>query len=60
MKAFADHGEVGALMPADGGDSEAVLAHIKEEMKNAIIDNLGYAHTHGTDRSEIADRVSPY
>jgi len=26
LKAFADHGELGALMPADGGDCEAVLS----------------------------------
>ena len=26
LKAFADHGEVGATLPADGGDCEAVLA----------------------------------
>ena len=26
LKAFADHGEVGAPMPPDGGDCEAVLA----------------------------------
>jgi transaldolase len=26
LKAFADHGEVGAIMPADGGDCEAVIA----------------------------------
>ena len=26
LKAFADHGEVGALMPTDGGDCEDVLA----------------------------------
>ena len=26
MKALADHGEVGAIMPADGGDCEEVLA----------------------------------
>ena len=26
LKAFADHGETGALLPADGGDCEAVLA----------------------------------
>ena len=25
-------------------------AHLKEEMRNAIIDNLNYAHEHGTDR----------
>ena len=34
-------------------------AHLKDEMKNAIIDNLNYARTHGTDRSEIADWVWP-
>ncbi len=26
LKAFADHGDLGALMPADGGDCEAVLS----------------------------------
>ena len=26
LKAFADHGELGAILPADGGDCEAVLA----------------------------------
>ncbi|HSD97812.1 MAG TPA: phosphoketolase family protein, partial [Sulfuricaulis sp.] len=35
-------------------------AHLKEEMKNAIIDNLNYAHTHGTDRTEITNWVWPY
>jgi xylulose-5-phosphate/fructose-6-phosphate phosphoketolase len=35
-------------------------AHLKEEMKNAIIDNLGYARTHGTDRPEITDWVWPF
>ncbi len=30
LKAFADHGEVGALMPADGGDSGDVLARFAE------------------------------
>ena len=30
LKAFADHGEVGAPMPADGGDCEAVLAKFAE------------------------------
>jgi xylulose-5-phosphate/fructose-6-phosphate phosphoketolase len=34
-------------------------AHLKEEMRNAIIDNLAYARTHGTDRAEIADWVWP-
>jgi transaldolase len=26
LRAFADHGDVGAILPADGGDAEAVLA----------------------------------
>src|SRR5207245_5773958 len=26
LKALADHGDLGAILPADGGDSEAVLA----------------------------------
>jgi len=30
LKAFADHGEVGPLMPADGGDCEAVLAEFRK------------------------------
>ena len=38
----------------------ARAAHLKEDMKNAIIDNLSYARTHGTDRSEITDWVWPY
>lgn len=34
-------------------------AHLKEEMKNAIIDSLSYAHTHGIDRDEITNWVWP-
>jgi transaldolase len=30
LKAFADHGEVGAPLPADGGDCEQVLAQFAE------------------------------
>jgi transaldolase len=30
LKALADHGEVGAIMPADGGDCEAVLAQFAD------------------------------
>ena len=30
LKAFADHGEVGAMLPADGGDCEKVLARFEE------------------------------
>jgi xylulose-5-phosphate/fructose-6-phosphate phosphoketolase len=33
--------------------------HLKEEMKNAIIDNLRYAHEQGTDRAEISDWTWP-
>ncbi len=35
-------------------------AHLKEEMKNAIIDNLRYAHENGTDRPEVAEWTWPY
>jgi xylulose-5-phosphate/fructose-6-phosphate phosphoketolase len=34
-------------------------AHLKERMKNAIIENLDYAHTHGTDREEITNWTWP-
>jgi len=34
-------------------------AHLKEEMKDAIIDQLNYARTHGTDREEIINWVWP-
>ena len=33
--------------------------HLKEEMKNAIIDSLTYAHEHGADRPEISDWTWP-
>jgi xylulose-5-phosphate/fructose-6-phosphate phosphoketolase len=33
--------------------------HLKEELRNAIIDNLHYAHEHGTDRTEISDWTWP-
>jgi xylulose-5-phosphate/fructose-6-phosphate phosphoketolase len=35
-------------------------AHLKEEMKNAIIDNLAYARTYGTDRLELTEWVWPF
>jgi xylulose-5-phosphate/fructose-6-phosphate phosphoketolase len=35
-------------------------AHLKEEMKNAIVDNLNYAHEQGTDRPEIVNWTWPY
>jgi xylulose-5-phosphate/fructose-6-phosphate phosphoketolase len=35
-------------------------AHVKERMKNAIIDNLNYAHEHGLDKDEITHWKWPY
>jgi xylulose-5-phosphate/fructose-6-phosphate phosphoketolase len=35
-------------------------AHLHEDMKNAIIDNMRYAHEHGTDRPELANWTWPY
>jgi len=29
-------------------------------MKNAILDNMRYAHAHGRDREEISDWIWPY
>ena len=30
MKALADHGDIGTVLPADGGDCEEMLARFKE------------------------------
>jgi xylulose-5-phosphate/fructose-6-phosphate phosphoketolase len=38
----------------------AKAAHLKEEMKGAIIDNLRYAHEEGADSPEISNWVWPY
>ena len=35
-------------------------AHLKEEMRNAIIDNMRYAHEHGADRPEVSNWTWPY
>src|SRR5262245_54989578 len=35
-------------------------AHLKEAMKNAIIDHMNYAHEHGTDRPEITNWTWPF
>jgi len=35
-------------------------AHLKERMKNAILDNFHYAHEHGIDRPEITNWTWPY
>jgi len=37
----------------------ARAAHLKEEMKNEILDNLAYAHAEGADRPEVANWVWP-
>jgi xylulose-5-phosphate/fructose-6-phosphate phosphoketolase len=34
--------------------------HLREEMKNAIVDNLQYAHEHGADRPEVTNWVWPF
>ncbi len=34
-------------------------AHLKDELQNTIIDNLRYAHEHGSDRPEISDWTWP-
>jgi xylulose-5-phosphate/fructose-6-phosphate phosphoketolase len=35
-------------------------AHLREEMKNAIVEHMAYAHEHGTDSKEITEWVWPY
>jgi len=35
-------------------------AHLKDEMQNAIVENMAYAHEHGIDRREITDWVWPF
>jgi xylulose-5-phosphate/fructose-6-phosphate phosphoketolase len=37
----------------------ARAGHLKDELQSAIIDNLRYAHEHGTDRAEITDWTWP-
>jgi xylulose-5-phosphate/fructose-6-phosphate phosphoketolase len=38
----------------------AAGAHVKERMKNAILENMHYAFEHGTDRVEIAEWTWPH
>jgi xylulose-5-phosphate/fructose-6-phosphate phosphoketolase len=38
----------------------ASAGHLKEELRNAIIEDLAYAHEHGRDRPEIANWVWPH
>jgi xylulose-5-phosphate/fructose-6-phosphate phosphoketolase len=35
-------------------------AHLREDMRNAIILNMNYAHEHGTDNPELSEWVWPY
>ena len=35
-------------------------AHLRDDMRNAIILNMNYAHEHGTDSPEISEWVWPY
>lgn len=35
-------------------------AHLKDEMKDSVIDNLRYAHEQGTDRPELANWTWPH
>jgi xylulose-5-phosphate/fructose-6-phosphate phosphoketolase len=38
----------------------AKAGHLREEMKDAIIDHMNYAHEHGADRPEITNWVWPF
>ena len=37
----------------------AKAAHLRNDMQNAIVDNMRYAHEHGADRPELANWVWP-
>jgi xylulose-5-phosphate/fructose-6-phosphate phosphoketolase len=39
---------------------ETRAAYLKEDMRNAIIENLNFAHAHGHDRPEITEWVWPH
>jgi xylulose-5-phosphate/fructose-6-phosphate phosphoketolase len=39
---------------------QTTAAHLKERMKNAILENLAYARTEGIDRAEISNWTWPY
>ncbi len=45
---------LGATVYSDGV-SFSKAAHLKEQMNNAIMINLEYAHEHGRERPEIAN-----
>jgi xylulose-5-phosphate/fructose-6-phosphate phosphoketolase len=38
----------------------ATAGHLRDEMQNAIVENLAYAHTHGIDRKEFTEWVWPF
>ena len=72
LHAFADHGEVGEPLPADGGDAEQVLAEfaeagidvdalaarLQEEGKRGLRQVLGRAARSDRSEREAAERVS--
>ena len=37
----------------------AKAAHLRNDMQNAIVDNMRYTHEHGADRPELANWVWP-
>jgi len=39
---------------------QATAAHLKERMKNAILENLAYARSEGIDRAEVSNWTWPY
>jgi xylulose-5-phosphate/fructose-6-phosphate phosphoketolase len=39
---------------------QTTAAHLKEQMKNAILDNLAYARSEGIDRAELSNWTWPY
>jgi transaldolase len=53
LKAFADHGDVGEMLPVDGGDADEVLAAFAGEGldTNALAEELQHEGTDAFDRS---------
>lgn len=38
----------------------SIGSHVRERMKNEIIENINYAHTYGIDKEEIRNWVWPF
>ena len=53
LKAFADHGEVGAVLPADGGDCEEVLA----QFARSGVDVDTASHPASGGRSQVVRQI---